>query len=226
MNCQAVLPETSGPAGMPLVETLRVLHENRGPNDIVITTMGTAREWTDFEQHPLDLVYTPSSMGQATSVALGLAMAQPDRNVVVCQGDGSLLMNLGSLVTITARMPDNLVVLLMENRVYEITGRQGTPGTADLRAGGQNIDYVALARAAGFPEVQVFDNLATWRRAAATVLNSTGPVFAVLKVQPVSGDTAPKSPGPAWQRATALRNHLTDGSDGTVSGPSPTHSPQ
>ncbi|MDA0588596.1 MAG: thiamine pyrophosphate-dependent enzyme [Planctomycetota bacterium] len=201
-------------SNMPLVETLRVIQQSRGKEDIVVTTMGTGREWSGFEQHPLDLVYVPSSMGQATSVALGLAIAQPDRRVIVCQGDGSLLMNLGSLVTITSRMPQNLVVLLMENRVYEITGRQGTPGTAELRADGQDTDFAELARAAGFPEVLEFDDLAAWRDAASMVLSSSGPVFAVLKVEPVSGETAPRSPGPAWERATALRERLTRSSGG------------
>ena len=201
-------------SNMPLVETLRVIQESRGEEDIVVTTMGTGREWSGFEQHPLDLVYVPSSMGQATSVALGLAIAQPDRRVIVCQGDGSLLMNLGSLVTITSRMPQNLVVLLMENRVYEITGRQGTPGTAELRADGQDTDFAELARASGFPEVLEFDDLAAWRDAAPMVLSSPGPVFAVLKVEPVSGETAPRSPGPAWERATALRERLGRSSGG------------
>jgi sulfopyruvate decarboxylase subunit beta len=196
-------------SNMPLVETLRVIQESRGEEDIVVTTMGTGREWSSFEQHPLDLVYVPSSMGQATSVALGLAIAQPERRVIVCQGDGSLLMNLGSLVTITSRMPQNLVVLLMENRVYEITGGQGTPGTAELRADGQDTDFGELARAAGFPAVLEFDDLDAWRDAAPMVLSSAGPVFAVLKVEPVAGETAPRSPGPAWERATALRQQLS-----------------
>ena len=217
MSSRPALSDGSENTRMPLVETLRILHEHRGGNDIVITTMGTAREWTDFEQHPLDLVYTPSSMGQATSVALGLAIAQPDRKVIVCQGDGSLLMNLGSLVTVTARMPANLVVLLMDNRVYEITGRQETPGTAELRASGQDIDYMALARAAGFTDVLEFSSLTAWHMAAPQVLDSNGPVFAVLKVKPVCGDTAPRSPGPAWERATALRRQLTAEPDDTGS---------
>lgn len=195
---------------MPLVETLQVIHETRDDEDIVVTTMGSGREWSDFEQHPLDLVYVPSSMGQATSVALGLATAQPSRRVIVCQGDGSLLMNLGSLVTITSRMPKNLVVLLIENRVYEITGRQGTPGTAELRADSQNTDFAELARAAGFPSVLEFDDLEAWRNAAPAVLSSDGPVFAVLRVEPIAGDTGPRSPGPAWQRVDALRDRLSE----------------
>ena len=89
-------------SGMPLPEVLQILHEARR-DEVVVATMGSGREWSKFAPHPLDLVYVPSSMGQATSVGLGIALAQPDRKVVVCNGDGSMLMNLGSLVTINKK---------------------------------------------------------------------------------------------------------------------------
>ena len=86
---------------MPLVPALEVVHRLR-TNQIVVTSMGTAREWPRFSNHPLDFHYVPSSMGQVTSIGLGLALARPDREVIVFTGDGSLLMNLGCLVTIAA----------------------------------------------------------------------------------------------------------------------------
>ena len=55
-------------------------------------------------------------------------MAQPERRVIVCNGDGSMLMNLGSLVTIAAQAPRNLVVIVLDNGVYEVTGAQPVPG--------------------------------------------------------------------------------------------------
>ena len=87
---------------MTLKQAVEVLHAVRR-DEVVVTTMGSAREWQKLGKHPLDLIYVPSSMGQGTALALGIALAQPKRQVVVCNGDGSMLMNLGSLVTITAQ---------------------------------------------------------------------------------------------------------------------------
>src|SRR4051812_44719417 len=99
---------------MAALETLR--RECR-PSDVVVTTMATALDWMILGTGPLDLVFVPSAMGHATSIGLGLALAQPRRRVFVCNGDGSMLMNLGSLVTIAAAAPPNLTVLLFDNGV-------------------------------------------------------------------------------------------------------------
>ncbi len=119
-------------ARMSLVDSVKALHAARR-EEIVVTTMGAAREWQKLGKHPLDFVLVPSSMGQATSLGLGMALARPDRKVVVCNGDGSMLMNLGSLVTITAQAPANLTVILFDNGVYEVTGVQPTLAAATLR---------------------------------------------------------------------------------------------
>lgn len=78
--------------------------------------------------------YTWGSMGLASSIGLGLAMARPDLRVFVLDGDGSLLMNLGSLATIGLLQPPNLVVVVMDNGEYATTGGQPTPTSsgADL----------------------------------------------------------------------------------------------
>ena len=80
--------------------------------------------------------YTWGSMGLASSIGLGLALARPDLRVVVLDGDGSLLMNLGSLATIGLLHPPNLVVIVMDNEEYATTGGQPTPTAygADLDA--------------------------------------------------------------------------------------------
>jgi thiamine pyrophosphate-dependent acetolactate synthase large subunit-like protein len=192
---------------MDLVDALKVLHERR-TDEIIITTMGTGREWTNFAPHPLDFVYVPSSMGQSTSVGLGLAIAQPNRKVIACNGDGSMLMNLGSLVTITSKMPANLIVVLFDNACYEVTGRQPTPGGAELRATGRAVDFAAVAKACGFETVFEFDSLPQWESGFAEVLAASGPVFVVLSVAPKQGDVGPKSPGPAWERAQQFRENM------------------
>src|SRR5258708_40265370 len=73
--------------------------------------------------------YTWGSMGVASSIGLGLALARPDVRVIVLDGDGSLLMNLGSLATIGMYAPGNLVVVAMDNEEYATTGAQQTPTT-------------------------------------------------------------------------------------------------
>ncbi len=80
--------------------------------------------------------YTWGSMGLASSIGLGVALARPDVRVIVLDGDGSLLMNLGSLATIGLLRPENLLVIVMDNEEYATTGGQPTPTAhgADLAA--------------------------------------------------------------------------------------------
>jgi sulfopyruvate decarboxylase subunit beta len=189
---------------MPLVESVAVVRDGRGDDDIVITSMGNAREWMAMGPlHPRDFVYVPSAMGHATSLGLGLALAQPNRRVIVLMGDGSLLMNLGSLVTIASLAPTNLVVVLYDNGVYEITGAQPTPGTPAARARGDAVDFAAIARASGWTSVTRYAKLGEWQSGFASALNATGPTLAVLDVAPES-KPGPRSPGPTRDRAPAF----------------------
>ncbi|HEV8068620.1 MAG TPA: thiamine pyrophosphate-dependent enzyme [Planctomycetaceae bacterium] len=192
---------------MTLVEALEVLHAVRR-GEVVVTTMGNAREWQKLGKDALDLIYVPSSMGQGTSIALGIALAQPDRKVVVCNGDGSMLMNLGSLVTISAQAPANLTVIVFDNGVYEVTGAQPTAAAPALRPNSAPVDFAALARASGFTRVYTFDAVEPWRNAVGEILNGTGPTFVQLRVEPVADGGLPAFPGPAPDRAVALRAAL------------------
>lgn len=193
---------------MPLDETVAALHGAR-TDEIVITTMGPAREWMTLgPTHPLDIVYVPSTMGQGTALGLGLALARPERTVVTCVGDGSLLMNMGSLVSITAQAPKNLVVLLFDNGVYEVTGAQLTPASPGRRGDGSRVDFAAIARGSGFAAAPVYDDIARWRAELPQVLRGRGPTFCVLSVAPVPGAVGPRSPGPAPARAAAFMRAL------------------
>ena len=74
-------------AGMPIREAVAVLRNARGPDDIVVSSMGSAREWMSLGPlHDLDFVLVPSAMGHATSLGLGLSLAQPERRVIVLSG--------------------------------------------------------------------------------------------------------------------------------------------
>jgi thiamine pyrophosphate-dependent acetolactate synthase large subunit-like protein len=86
--------------------------------------------------------YMLGSMGLALPIALGVALAQPNRHVLALEGDGSLLMQLGSLTTIATLAPKNLTMVVLDNGIYQITGAQPTPAA-------QVADVVAIAAASG-----------------------------------------------------------------------------
>src|SRR5262245_50527054 len=161
-------------AMMTQAEALEVVAAHRG-DKVVITTMSTAGLWPKLSDSPLDFPYLPSSMGQAPGLGLGLALAQPQRGVVVVNGDGCTLMTLGALVTL-ARHPANVYLIVMDNGLYEVTG--GQP-----HAGAGVADYAQIARGAGVQRVYRFDDLASWRSGAAEALSGAGPVVVVLKVE-------------------------------------------
>ncbi len=82
-----------------LDEALAVVAKHRGQR-VVIPTMASVPVWFGLSNQPLDFTYMPSAMGHGPELGLGLALAQPDHGVIVLNGDGSMLMNLGSLVTL------------------------------------------------------------------------------------------------------------------------------
>ena len=117
------------------------------------------------------------AMGKASSLALGLALAQPDKKVLCLDGDGSLLMNLGALVTLANKAPKNLYHFLFNNGVYAVTGGQPIPGSGQT-------DWENMAKAAGYASVFSFDNLEDLTNSMDEVLEAVGPVFIHLEVEP------------------------------------------
>ena len=91
------------------------------------------------------------SMGLASSIGLGLSLAKPHEDIVVIDGDGSLLMNMGSLVTVFANNPSNLTWIVIDNGAYGSTGNQDTYA--------QKIDLVEIAKSVGFKNSHYFDNI-------------------------------------------------------------------
>jgi thiamine pyrophosphate-dependent acetolactate synthase large subunit-like protein len=183
-------------------EALRVLADHRD-DQVVVTTMTACGVWPGLSDSPLDFHYIPSSMGQGPALGLGIALAQPGRRVVVVNGDGCTLMNLGCLVTIAAH-PAELFLLIMDNGLYEVTGGQPT-------AGAGRVDYAGLARAAGIGRVYRFDTLDAWRAGAAEALAGPGPVVVWLKVEGRLGQSTPKAPLPMAEQIARLRGALEVG---------------
>jgi thiamine pyrophosphate-dependent acetolactate synthase large subunit-like protein len=132
--------------------------------------------------------YTWGSMGSASSVGLGLALARSDLRVVVLDGDGSLLMNLGSLATIAACNPPNLVEVVFDNGSYETTGGQATHTT-------RGTDLAAIARGAGIPHVATVTGLDEFAEAVGQALRVAGPWFVLAPVdQATSFARVPRRP--------------------------------
>jgi thiamine pyrophosphate-dependent acetolactate synthase large subunit-like protein len=132
---------------------------------------------------PLNL-YTWGAMGQVSSMGLGLAVARPDRKVVVLDGDGSLLMNLGILATIAARAPRNLVHLVWDDGAYVTTGGQRT------HAAGAT-DLAAVARGAGIPRVVRAATEPALDAAVRQALAEDGPWLLHVPVEPARGPARP-----------------------------------
>lgn len=127
-------------------DMLRAVQSATGSEDIVVATTG----YTGRELYALDdranQIYMVGSMGCASSFGLGLALACPDRRVVVLDGDGAALMRLGALATLGFERPANLVHVLLDNGVHESTGGQTTVS--------RSIDFSAIAAACGYPRVE------------------------------------------------------------------------
>jgi thiamine pyrophosphate-dependent acetolactate synthase large subunit-like protein len=192
---------------MSLTAALEVLRALRR-EEIVVTTMGTAREWPKLSEHPLDFHYIPSAMGHAPMLGLGLALARPDRETIVLNGDGCMLMSLGCLVTIAASGARNLTLVIIENGLYEVTGGQRTAAV------GTGVDFAQFAQAAGFSSIRTFAELDSWRQQAAEALALPGPRCIVLQVEPVGEAYHLEVPGPMAQRITRFRAAL--GTDQTA----------
>jgi sulfopyruvate decarboxylase subunit beta len=186
---------------MSLVRALEIVRDARS-DEIVVTTMGSAREWPKLSEHPLDFQYLPSAMGHAPMVGLGLALAKPERRVVAFNGDGGMLMSLGCLVTIVASRATNLTLIVLDNGLYEVTGGQATAGAA-----AQGCDFVGMARAAGFATAERFDDAAKWQAACGELLRRPGPTFVQLMVEPVREYQLP-APKPMSERIARFREAL------------------
>src|SRR2546428_2020073 len=180
-------------------DVLRPLSGCRG-QAVVVTTMGTVRPWATLSDHPLDFASADSAMGHAADFALGVALAQPPRRVVCLNGDGSMLMTLGTLVTIVASGATNLVLFVLENGAYEITGNQQVPGAG-------RVDFAGLARAAGFPSAATFEDASAYEAALPSLFGSAGPICITVKVE--QGTEGPLGRGPK-QAVAYLRPSLAE----------------
>jgi thiamine pyrophosphate-dependent acetolactate synthase large subunit-like protein len=162
--------------GLTKDELLTPLARLRG-DAVVVTSMGVVRPWARYSTSSLDFASADSAMGHTADFALGIALARPERRVICLNGDGSTLMTLGSLVTIAAAGAKNLVLFVIVNGTYELTGNQPIPGAS-------RVDFAGLARAAGIPRALAFDDPVAYEQALPELLACQGPVAVVVCVEP------------------------------------------
>ena len=166
---------------IPRDDAIRAILRHRG-DAAIMAVYNTGLDLRRLEPSPLNL-YSAGAMGQGSSWGLGLALGMPMRRVMVFDGDGSLLMNLGSLVTIANAAPKNLYHFVFENGCYEANGSHPIPAPG-------RINFAGLAREAGIRQSFAFDALDHLAYELPRLFALEGPVFVDLKI--VAGDPSPQ----------------------------------
>jgi thiamine pyrophosphate-dependent acetolactate synthase large subunit-like protein len=160
---------------MKRVDCLKILAKHR-TDEIVLTAWQSTDVWEKLS--PSNYNYqSVRTMGECSTFGLGLALARPDKRVVVLEGDGSLCMNLACLITIGMAAPSNFYQFIMHNKIYETSGGQTVPNV-------DNLDFTMIARGAGISKVSRYIDLETFEKELTGVLKEKGPVFAVLDIEP------------------------------------------
>jgi sulfopyruvate decarboxylase subunit beta len=146
---------------------------------VVITNMGAAPAELFSLGHRPGFFYVEHSMGLASSVALGIALARPELEVVTLDGDGSVLMNLGTFTTLARHRPPNLLHVVFDNEVLLSVGRSFSTATAT------GSDLAAIAAAAGVPRTGTYRTAGSLAAACREALAARELAVLVAKVEPV-----------------------------------------
>lgn len=165
--------------------------------EVVIGGIGNANFDLYAAGHRPQNFYMLGSMGLACPIAVGVAIAQPERGVIALEGDGSILMNLGCLATIANLKPRNLTVIILDNGLYQITGKQ-------VAATGGATDIVAVAKGAGLAQSHWVRDEAHFETLIDRRFDEGGPVLLAVKINDRPGATQPPR-DPALVRSRFMR---------------------
>jgi thiamine pyrophosphate-dependent acetolactate synthase large subunit-like protein len=149
-------------------------------DEAVVAGIGNANFDLFAAGHRPQNFYMLGSMGLACPIALGVALAQPQRGVIALEGDGSILMGLGCLATIANAKPRNLTIIIWDNGIYQITGKQeaATSGVTDI---------VAVARGAGIAASEWVRDEAHFERLIDRRFDDGGPILLAVKIDDAPG---------------------------------------
>jgi sulfopyruvate decarboxylase subunit beta len=154
----------------------RALANTLSEKTLVVTSLGNASYlWATVRDAPENF-YLEDAMGLALPLALGLAVAQPDREVVVVEGDGGLLMHMGGLVTVGAIAPRNLTILLIQNGVHAASGGQALTNA--------KLDIADIARAMKLKHTENIASVKAFQPALVRALKGDGPSLLALATEP------------------------------------------
>ncbi len=186
---------------MNRIKLLEVLKRHL-TNEIVVSSYSTATDWIEINDRPLNY-FSHGAMGLCSSHGLGLALARPERKVLVLDGDGSLLMNLGTLVTLAVAAPKNFLHFVLQNGSYEANG--GHPIV------NQQVDFCGIAKSSGFKTTHLISELSDFEAKLPKLLKEDGPAFITLMVE--QGPLTPRSYDEMYrpERRAALRRELAKG---------------
>jgi phosphonopyruvate decarboxylase/sulfopyruvate decarboxylase subunit beta len=120
--------------------------------------------------------YMIGSMGLASSIGLGVAVSRPDQKTIIIDGDGNVLMSMGTLAMIAAAAPKNLIHIVIDNEAYESTGRQ--------RSLSESVSLEKIAQSAGYLQIKKVTNKNKIKDAFQELMRKDGPSFLLVKVEP------------------------------------------
>ncbi len=154
-------------------EAMKIVIDEIGKNPIISANGFISRDLFNVEDKESNF-YMIGSMGLASSIGLGVAMKNPRKRIFVFDGDGNILMNLGSLVTIGSLKPKNLVHIVFDNASHESTGGQPT-----------NSKSVKIKNIAQSANYHVYENEteSNLRRTLRKIKNNSGPIMIIIKIK-------------------------------------------
>ena len=160
---------------------------------IVAGLAGTARDLTFLSQDAPHVFALAGAMGAATSMGLGLALARPERRVLVVTGDGELLMNVGTLATVAVMNPPNLAIVCVDNGRYGETGWQKSHTSL-------GVDLEQMAIGAGIGTTRVIARPEQIPEASRLIRDGNGTSFVLMRVTPTESPPHKRDLDPATER--------------------------
>ena len=203
-------PSEASPASLDRREVVAQLLKRRG-DALLITGLGSTTWDAAAVGDGAANFYVWGGMGGAAMIGLGLALARPERRILVITGDGEMLMGLGALATIAVQRPKNLAVVVIDNEVYGETGMQFT----HTRHG---VDLAGMAAAAGFESARTVYTQSDLDTLTTVLYDAPGPLFADIKVSTERHETVLPPRDGTYLKHRFRRALLGDAEEGALAG--------